>query len=352
MSLDTGSDPGVLAYLALGFLSQRKFGVRKLLDEGIDAETTLERLAKAFPGADIDDARRRAERESEAAGRGGAEIICPHDSRYPPLLREIPGQPLALYVRGSLSCETPIALVGSRKPSAYGLGVAERFAKDLAAHGSCVVSGLAYGIDSAAHRGAIEGNGKTIAVLGSGLNQIYPHRHADLAERIVGTGGGLVSELPMDTRPDGRHFPERNRIIAGMSQGVCVVEATNRSGSLITARLAGEYGRMVWAVPNRIGEELAEGIISLLRDGAVAVASADDILGDVAPSFRKNLRNSGNRGIVADAVLDAVRSDGSSFDEIVAATGLRQDEASTRLLKLELAGRIVTMAGGLYRKIL
>jgi DNA processing protein len=189
--------------------------------------------------------------------------------------------------------------------------MAERFARDLAARGACVVSGLAFGIDAVAHRGALAGKGITVAVLGSGLSRLYPRQHDRLASAIVDAGGAIISEFPLNMEPHAANFPRRNRIIAGISQGVCVVEAAKRSGSLITARLGGEYGRMVWAIPNRVGEELSEGIIALLRDGAVAVANAEQILDDVAPAFQKNLRNFENRGMVADAVLDAISAPGA-----------------------------------------
>ena len=225
-----------------------------------------------------------ARAEMEAARRLGIAILVPGDPRFPPLLREVPDPPLVLYVRGSLEPEDrlTVAVVGSRRSTPWGTSTAESLGRDLAAEGFTVASGLARGIDAAAHRGALEGGGRTLAVLGSGLDRIYPPEHARLADEIAGRGA-LVSELPLGTTPLPRHFPERNRLIAWMAWATVVVEAARDSGSLITAGLAADAGRLVFAVPGPAGEPNAAGTSALLRDGAICCRDARDVIEDLAP---------------------------------------------------------------------
>ncbi len=220
-----------------------------------------------------------------AAGRG-ARILCLADHDYPAALRRIDDPPTCLYVRGTLEPEDAVALaiVGARHCSRYGAEQAERFAALLAGAGLTVVSGLARGIDTAAHRGALDAGGRTLAVLGCGLCHLYPPEAEALAERIVARGA-LISELPMEVAPDSKNFPPRNRIITGLSLGTLVVEAARRSGALITARLAAEYNREVFAIPGRIDNVSAEGCNDLIKSGAAKlVTRLEDVLlelGDV-----------------------------------------------------------------------
>jgi DNA processing protein len=222
---------------------------------------------------------RGLERELELATRAGVTILTPANAGYPELLRTIPDPPLALYVRGVPDVmEGPaVAVVGSRRGSLYGLECAGRLSCELALRGVTVVSGLARGIDGAAHRGALKGGGRTIAVLGSGLDRLYPPEHERLAEEIARTGW-LVSEHPMGTEPIGQHFPRRNRLISGLSLGVVVVEAAARSGALITADCALEQGREVFAVPGPMTSVTSQGTHHLLKQGARLVTSVEDIL--------------------------------------------------------------------------
>ena len=202
------------------------------------------------------------------------------DPAYPGLLEELPDAPPLLFIEGDPSLlERPqLAMVGSRRASRPGLDNATAFARSLARGGFVITSGLALGIDGAAHQGALDVGGKTIAVLGTGLEQLYPRRHLGLAARIVEGGGALVSELPLDCPPQAANFPRRNRIISGLSLGVLVVEASPSSGSLITARLAAEQGREVYAIPGSIHHPGARGCHQLIRQGAALVESVEDVL--------------------------------------------------------------------------
>jgi DNA processing protein len=209
----------------------------------------------------------------------GVRLITRADPDYPPLLRQIFDPPAALYVLGTLGegDRCAVALVGSRRCSAYGRMMADRLARDLSAAGVTVVSGLARGVDTAAHAGALAGRGRTVAVLGSGLGRVYPPENRGLADRIA-EEGAVVSEFPMMDAPDAWHFPARNRIISGWCQGVCVLESPANSGALITAEFAVEQGRDVFAVPGPVNDPRSHGPHALIRDGACLVEDANDIL--------------------------------------------------------------------------
>jgi len=221
--------------------------------------------------------------QAEAAG---VEIVPFYDSRYPKALAAIPDPPSVLYVRGRLGEQDALslALVGSRRCSRYGWEQSRRFGYLLGQAGFTIVSGLARGIDAAAHEGALAARGRTVAVLGCGLGHIYPAEHAELAMRIVESGGAVVSELPMNITPNAGNFPQRNRIIAGWSLGTLVVEAPSRSGALITARLATEYNREVFAVPGQIDKPASGGANAMIRDGqAKLVTCVEDVLDELGP---------------------------------------------------------------------
>jgi len=217
--------------------------------------------------------------EATKIERLGARYLLPADDEYPTLLRHIDDAPTVLYVRGTLDAHDgrAVAIVGTRKPTHYGSEVAYRFARDLASQGVTIVSGLAHGIDVAAHRGALDGEGRTIAVFGNGIDQIYPRDHTDIAQRII-EKGALISEFPVGSKPEARHFPARNRVISGLSLGVLIVEAPERSGALITATTAAEQGREVFAVPGSILSAASAGTNRLIQDGAQLVTSVNDIL--------------------------------------------------------------------------
>jgi DNA processing protein len=218
------------------------------------------------------------ERELEAVRQRRIAVVTQTDPRYPPLLLRIPDPPPFLYVEGTLpTAALNIAVVGSRNATDYGIGATRRLCVDLVRQGVTIVSGMARGVDTAAHAGAIAGGGRTVAVLGTGLNRIYPRENKHLFHQIA-ESGAVISEFSLDTGPDAHHFPARNRIISGMCHGTVVVEATGRSGSLITARLAAEQNRDVFAVPGNIHSFKSVGTHALIREGAKLVAHAGDIL--------------------------------------------------------------------------
>ena len=222
------------------------------------------------------------ERELELIQEYGCQVLTLYDAAYPVSLKEIDTPPIVLYIRGELAPEDALSLslVGSRDAKDYGRKASYRLSYQLAQRGLTIVSGLARGIDTAAHRGALEAGGRTIAVMGSGLSFIYPATNTDLAEKIT-ESGALISEFPMETTPKPNNFPRRNRIISGLTLGTVVVEASNRSGALITARLAGEQGREVFAVPGEIFSELSTGTHRLINNGAKLVNTVDDLFNEL-----------------------------------------------------------------------
>ncbi len=226
----------------------------------------------------------KAEEELEKVKASGGDVLILDDGSYPYLLREIADPPITLYVKGNWQAcfDAPcIAVVGSRRCSTYGENAAEMLARDLAENGICIISGLARGIDTAAHRGAIRAKGKTIAVLGTGINQIYPKENARLVNEIIDAGGAVVSQFPLETPPLKENFPYRNRIISGLSLGVLIVEASERSGSLITARLAMEQNREVLAVPGNITSKNSFGTNYLIKSGAKLVQQWQDVVAEL-----------------------------------------------------------------------
>jgi DNA processing protein len=280
---------------------------------------------------------------------------------YPPLLAGIPDPPLVLFVEGdSAALSLPqLAIVGSRNPTALGRDTGEQFARHLAAAGLAITSGLALGIDAAAHRGALAAGGRTVAVMGCGLDTVYPREHVALAREIV-ADGALVSDLPAGTPPLKQHFPRRNRIISGLSLGTLVVEAALQSGSLITARLAAEQGREVFAIPGSIHNPMARGCHRLIRQGAKLVETADDIfaeLGALLDGLRAQAQTEAT-GIATvsgpaldkdyEILLDALGFAPASIDTLVARTSLAADVVASMLLILELDGRVAQQPGGLY----
>lgn len=322
-----------------------------------------------------------AQAEMEAARRLGIAILVPDDPRFPPLLREVADPPLVLYVRGSLEPEDrlAVAVVGARRSTPWGTQTAKRLGQDLAARGFTVTSGMARGIDAAAHRGALAAEGgRTLAVLGSGLDRVYPPEHARLAESIA-KRGALVSELPLGTPPLPRHFPERNRLIAWMAWATVVVEAAKDSGSLITAGLAADGGRLVFAMPGPAGEPNAAGTSALLRDGAICCRDAQDVIEDLEPQVGdvaariaagRNLAAGGAAGTTNAGDGDARAGDetrasdlppmsdaerrvlerlsparGTGIETLASACGLPPGALMSALLELELRGLVRQVPG-------
>jgi DNA processing protein len=279
------------------------------------------------------------------------------DADYPALLRQIPDPPLVLYVHGSRAALSlpQLAIVGSRNPTPLGRENAAAFARSLAERGLAITSGLALGIDAAAHRGALDAGGVTIAVCGTGLDRVYPPRNRELAHAIVARGA-LVSELPIGTPARPGNFPVRNRLISGLSLGVLVVEAALQSGSLITARLAGEQGREVFALPGSIHSPLARGCHALIRQGAKLVETAAHVLEELGPLAQVSLTTA---PIAAPAepklapserrLLDCLGHDPTHVDVLIDRSGLTADTVSSILLQLELRGLVLAGPGGYQR---
>ncbi len=292
--------------------------------------------------------------------RHGISLLGGEDACFPELLRHIPDPPLALFSLGALPGRdgTAVAVVGARRCSRLGREVAYQLARQIATAGVRVVSGLALGIDKAAHEGALDapGAGRTVAVLGCGLARIYPRRNQALAERVVGEGGTLISEYPPEVPPAKHRFPERNRLISGLSHGVVVVEAGDRSGSLITARLALEQGREVMAVPGPVSGGTSRGCHRLLREGAALVECAEHVfealnLTRPTPGSAETEQRAGlDLGEPLNSVLSAVEPVTTTMDELVAVTGMAPEALSVCLVDLELAGFVERVHEGYIRR--
>jgi len=292
---------------------------------------------------------------------GSHLITCTHQ-HYPPLLKEIYDPPLALYLRGDpdVLCSLQIGVVGSRRPTPDGRRNTRELAGQLARLGVTVTSGLASGLDSEAHQAALVAGGRTVAVLGSGLNIIYPAKNRKLAQMVI-ENGALISELPPDYGPRPVNFPRRNRIISGLSVGTLVVEATARSGSLITARLAAEQGREVFAVPGSIHNPLSVGCHDLIREGAKLVENVEDILEEIGPlaHITVNTRQDHHGDVKkikeldesSKLLLDNIGSQPVSIDFLVAETHMAANFISARLLNMELSGVIESVPGGKYKRV-
>lgn len=287
----------------------------------------------------------------------GVALLTTDNAAYPRPLRDLCDAPPVLFCRGSLdrSDELAVAIVGTRHATPYGLRQAERIAYGLARAGITVISGLARGIDAAAHRGALDANGRTAAVLGGGLQEIYPAEHEDLMERIT-KSGAVLSEFRPDARPRGGMFPQRNRLVSGLAMAVLVVEAPQRSGALITARLAGEQGRDVFALPGQVTSRASEGCHQLLRDGATLVRSADDVLEELGPVAAavptgdgRQLRNGAELLLNEQerAVLDAIETECTSIDSVVMKSQLPVHRVLATISVLE-SRKLVRRLSGQY----
>lgn len=288
----------------------------------------------------------------------GARVLIPSDDDYPPLLREIHDPPTALYVWGQLTDRDRhgIGVVGPRKPSHYATECAKKLSYQLAYAGLTIYSGLARGIDTAAHQGALAAKGRTVAVLGSGLNHLYPPQNRALAERIADGNGAVITEFPMDVKPDRQTFPMRNRIVAGCCFGLLVAEAGVTSGALITAAQAADQGRALYAVPGRIDNPAALGSNRLIQQGAKLVQSAQDVLDDLgllfaeAPPLERPAPPAG-LGAHESAVLAALRDDETPIDAIIARSGLPTPVVSSTLLALEMRRLVKRLPGSRFVKI-
>jgi len=349
------SGVGAVGYARL----TRQFGsARAVLDADpgrLMAEGKVrEPLARAISRAQGGDPVRRC---LDWVERLGGRVVPLESPEYPALLHEIPDPPPVLYVKGDIACaDAPaVAVVGSRHMSPYGRQVAWTLCRDFARVGMTVVSGMARGVDGEAHKAALEAGGGTVAVLGTGLDRPYPPEHVGLFRRIAETGA-VISEYPPGTRPLGANFPRRNRIISGLSRGVVVVEAREGSGSLITARLAADQGRMVYAVPGRLDHPGARGSHALIRDGATLIRDAADVVADLLPQLIDRLVPAREAGAaaapapegLAGRILGALTADPLTVDAL--GERLQSDPATLlgALLEMELGGLVEKLPGNQY----
>lgn len=300
-----------------------------------------------------------ASEQRELAGRAGARLILERDEDYPRLLKTIFNPPPFLLLRGEIREEDALALaiVGSRHATPYGLAVAERLASELAVRGVTIVSGFARGIDTAAHRGALAGGGRTIAVLGSGVDVVYPPENRRLVSQVL-ERGALVSQFAMGTPALAWHFPVRNRTIAGLALGTIIVEAAERSGALITAGYSGELGREVFAVPGPITSELSRGTNRLIQDGAKLVQQWEDVVAELPETWRRCLREAAGapacepvREPDEGKLLELVGSEPVHIDRLIAQSGVPSGRTAALLLALELKGRVRQLPGQRYMKV-
>jgi len=284
------------------------------------------------------------------AERPGCAVLTLADGPYPKQLLEIPDPPPLIYVAGDpkLLSSPALAVVGSRNATPQGLKNARDFARVLSDAGFAIVSGLALGVDGEAHRGGLDGRASTIAMLGTGIDVVYPARNRSLAQEIS-SRGAMVSEFPLGTEPHAGNFPRRNRLISGLARGCLVVEAALDSGSLITARLAADQGREVFAIPGSIHSPLSKGCHALIKQGAKLVESAQDVLEELgvatAPAAAAK-ETAADKGLLADMGFDPC-----DIDQLTERSGLPVEAVSAMLLKLELDGKIASLPGGLYQRI-
>lgn len=366
--LDIGLRRCVLAFHAGAPDSPRKLAtfVRRfasLQAHGASVATTAQALEASARELDCALDWAAADRAVAWAGSAHHHLLTIFDSGYPALLTEISHPPIVLFVAGDPDVlrQNQIAIVGSRKATHYGREAAFGIARGLAHAGLIVTSGMASGIDAAAHRGALAADRPTLAVFGCGIDRIYPRRHAELAAGIAARGA-LVSEFPLGAAPRPHHFPRRNRIISGLSIGTVVVEAALKSGSITTAQHALEQSRDVFAVPGSVRNPLAAGCHALIQQGAALVNDHDDILAHypdiprcAAVPATADVHRAGTADVTTDAgergVLEACAHDGASFDEIVRRSGLTAPEVSSILSALEVRGAVRALAGNSYIRI-
>jgi len=324
---------------------------QELAEQGVP-----EKIIQALQNIDF----QAVETDLKWASQNQNNIVTLFDEAYPNLFREIKGAPQVLFCRGDVKVlqSLQIAVVGTRNPTPQGAKNAFEFAKFIGENGYTITSGLALGIDAKSHQGALAAKGRTLAVLGSGLAQIYPSSNRKLAEDIVNGGGFLLSEFPTNVGARPEHFPRRNRLISGLSIGVLVIEAALQSGSLITAKYALEYGREVFAIPGSIHNPLTRGCHSLIKQGAKLVETASDIfeeLGELIVAVRQieDLEARPDWSILAEMdrkLVECVRFETTPMDVVIDQTGIAAEEVSARMVFLELQGYISSVPGGYVRK--
>jgi len=347
--------PGLGAAALRGLLKQ--FGLPQEILARKRTELAAFAPSPALDSLDSDAVRDAVSRALDWAAQPGHSVVTLADDSYPRALLEIPDPPPLLYAVGRIDLlqRTCFAIVGSRNASAQGERNAESFAQALSDAGLAIVSGLAIGIDAAAHRGGLAGAASTIAVLGTGVDVIYPRRNTELAQAIAARGL-LVSEFPLGSGPVAHNFPRRNRLISGLARGCLVVEAALASGSLITARTAVDQGREVFAIPGSIHSPLSKGCHALIKSGAKLVESADDVLSELSgfrPSGYASTTAAKSDGKAVDdgALLAHMGHDPVDVDSLCLRAGMSAEQVSSELLRLELDGRVAALPGGLYQRL-
>lgn len=355
--LTTGVGPTVLSRLLDHFGSPVNILAASPVELG-ECEGVGVALARRLRSAEFQE---RAQSTIQQCESQGIQILPPWSADFPRLLKEIPDPPSVLYVRGKLTQADAlsIAVVGTRGSSQYGRSQADALSRSLARAGLTIVSGLARGIDAAAHMGALEADGRTIAVLSNGVAEIYPPQHQELANRIMGSGA-VISEMPPGTKPKKGMFPQRNRLISGLSLGTLVVEAAERSGALITARLAGEHGREVFAVPGMVTSPGARGCHKLIRDGALLVQCAEDIIEALGPlvegisiSPEQTVRHAAELQLneQENCVLQAIGVEPTDINSVVVASGLPVPRVLSTLSVLEMRHLVRRISGQVVQRL-
>ena len=357
-------DPGLASWLQLSLTPGlgaatvrsllKQFGLPQAMLARRDAELAPhvgQAALQAMRSAPVTEAVQRA---LEWATANDHHVITLADETYPRGLLEISDPPPVLYAHGRLDllAQPALAIVGSRNGSAQGVRNAEQFAGALGDAGLTIVSGLALGIDAAAHRGGLASRGSTIAVLGTGIDVVYPARNAELAAEIA-RRGLLISEFPLGTPAIAHNFPRRNRLISGLSRGCLVVEAAVESGSLITARCAADQGRDVFAIPGSIHSPLSKGCHALIKSGAKLVESAEDVLAELAGFRASGFANAATTASSEPdtGVLAVMGHDPVDVDSLCARAGMSAEQVASELLRLELDGRVTALPGGLYQRL-
>jgi DNA processing protein len=356
-------DPGLASWLQLALTPGvgpatfqrmlRQFGLPHAILQRSRAELAGFTSAAVLDALHSPAVSQAVERALAWARQPGHAVITLADETYPKPLLEIADPPALLYARGrsELLARGALAIVGSRNATQQGEANAEAFARALSSAGLTIVSGLALGIDAAAHRGGLSGPSSTIAVLGTGIDVVYPSRNAALAAEIA-ERGLLMSEFPLGAGPAAQNFPRRNRLISGLARGCLVVEAALASGSLITARAAAEQGREVFAIPGSIHSPLSKGCHALIKSGAKLVESAEDVLAELS-GFRPSGYASTQQAVVQQdtGLLAHMGHDPVDVDSLCSRAGLSAEQVSSELLKLELDGRVAALPGGLYQRL-
>lgn len=358
-------DPGLASWLQLTLTPGlgaaalramlRQFGLPQSILQRKRSDLAPYATAEALALLDSPQVAQAVARALEWASAPQHHIVTLADDSYPRLLLEIADPPPLLYAAGSLELlrRPALAVVGSRNATAQGERNAESFAQALSDAGFVIVSGLALGIDAAAHRGGLAGGGSTVAVLGTGIDVVYPRRNAQLAAQIAAQGL-LLSEFALGTAPAAANFPRRNRLISGLARGCLVVEAALASGSLITARSAADQGREVFAIPGSIHSPLSKGCHALLKAGAKLVESADDVLAELSgfrPSGYASTTTQSGNAAHGEGLLQHMGHDPVDVDSLCTRAGMSAEQVSSELLRLELDGRITSLPGGLYQRL-